>query len=156
MKLYIPLLLCLFVTASFAQVGNLTLYGRVENKGRVLENVSIEIVKDNDSIIQTSAKRNGSYTLSFELGSIYNIAFSKDGYLSKSVEIIGISPEKEKVSGRYNYQMDIELQKYKKDDKSETLLSPVVRLVLLNDKKGFVYDSDYSKWAADEYKNLKE
>lgn len=142
--------------SSFAQTGSLTLYGRVENKGRMLENVSIEIVKDNDSIIQDSAKGNGSYILKFELGSIYNVAFSKDGYLQKSVAVIGISPEKEKVSGKYKYQLDIELQKYTKDDKDETILPPIVKLFILNDEKGFIYDSNYNKWATEIYKNIKE
>ena len=85
------------------------LHGRVVNNGSTVGYVDIEIVKDNDTIMEVSTQRNGGYKINLDLGSQFNIAFSKKGYIKKTVSVIGISAEE--VGGRYFYQLDIELIK---------------------------------------------
>lgn len=141
---------------SFSQEGELILHGRVENKGKVLAYVDLEIVKDNDTIIQVSTQKDGNYKVIFELGSVYNVAFSKPGYVKKTVDVIGISPEKDKVSGKYTFQLDIELMKENEDRVDETMLPPVAKLYITDPKEGFTFDKRYVKWGIDEYYNVKD
>jgi hypothetical protein len=130
------------------------LHGRVVNNGSTVGYVDIEIVKDNDTIMEVSTQRNGGYKINLDLGSQFNIAFSKKGYIKKTVSVIGISAEE--VGGRYFYQLDIELIKTEEDRVDETMLPPVAKLYIKDPDDGFTYDKKYVKWVADEYEELEE
>ena len=156
MKNIVFALLMLLSSFSFSQEGELILYGRVENQGKVLGYVDLEIVKDNDTIIQVSTQKNGDYKVNFELGSVYNIAFSKPGYIKKTVDVIGVSPQKDKVSGKYTFQLDIELLKENENRVDETMLPPVAKLYITDPNEGFTFDKRYVKWGFDEYYNAKD
>ena len=157
MRSLLSLLLILCSFSLFSQTGRLTLHGRmVEGRGTV-PNVSIEVIKDNQIIYEGKSQNNGSYKIDLQLGAVYNIAFIKDGYVTKQVGVIAMHPdEDEDISGMYFFQLDLELFKVEAEQVEETVLHPVAKLYIKDKNKGFVYDKDYVKWAAGEYKEIED
>lgn len=61
----------------------------------------------------------------------------------------------EQVSGRYFYQLDIELIPQNTDEQP-VVIPPVAKLYIKDPDKGFTYDKQYVKWVQDEYEELTE
>lgn len=141
--------------ADLKQEGELRLYGRMENDGKMVPEVSIEVIKDNQIIYEGKSKANGSYTLELELGSVYNIAFQKEGYVTKQVGVIAINTI-EDISGTYTFQLDLELFKIDAGDTKDKMLPPVAKLYIRKAKEGFTYDKNYVKWVAGEYEEFED
>ncbi|MEQ8910380.1 MAG: hypothetical protein RIC95_14380 [Vicingaceae bacterium] len=138
-----------------AQNGMLMLHGRVVHEDNLLEGVEVEIISDQqDTIINFTTRRNGSYKANLRLGAVYNVAFFKEGYIDKSVGVIGLAPEGETIDGRYFYQLDIELYKLDENRVDETMIPPVAKLYIEDPDKGFTFDKQYVKWVQDEYEEL--
>lgn len=157
MKKLFRALLCVTLTGTsilYAQSGKLTLHGVVENESVVVDQTDIEIYKNNELLRTLKTERNGSYKLELDLGSIYSVAFSKEGYVDKSVAVIAKSDST--IEGRYFFQLDIELFRVDQDVKDESMLPPVAKLYIKDEEMGFRYDKKYVKWMAEEYENLGE
>ncbi len=154
MKIFFTLLSALFVNILVAQSGKLTLHGRVENGTSGVPYTSFEVYKDNESFDKGTTMKNGAFKLDLELGSVYNIAFSKEGFVRKSVDIIAKSDST--IEGRYFFQIDIELFKVSQDEVDETLLPPIAKLYIREANEGFRFDKKYVNWTAGEYKELEE
>ena len=148
-------MLLLFVSSLLAQTGRLTLNGRMVDGDKNIPAVSIEVIKDNEIIYEGSSQKNGSYKIDLPLGAIYNIAFIKDGYITKQVGVITTHPE-EDISGTYFFQLDLELFKIRPEEVEETILPPVAKLYIKDKEKGFTYDKNYVKWVAEHYEEIDE
>ncbi len=144
------MLLCLNVSS---QEGTLRLHGRMESNGKMIPGVSIEVIKDNQIIYEGKTDEKGNYKLDLELGSVYNIAFIKDGYVTKQVGVIAIHPEAE-LTKNYAFQLDLELFEEDSDTPDDTMLPPVAKLYIKDVNKGFTYDKKYVKWVATEFQGV--
>jgi hypothetical protein len=156
-KLAIFLLLLLPVSLE-AQNGLLMLYGKVVNDMQSIGEVRVEVISaKNDTIWDFVTPRNGSYKVNIPLGEVYTIEFNKEGYFKKSVGVMGfaIKDTIEQVSGRYFYQLDIELLPQDTDEQP-IVIPPVAKLYIKDPDKGFTYDKQYVKWVQDEYEELTE
>lgn len=153
---YLLFSLFLMSTAIYAQNGKLTLHGRVENKSSSVGLVDIEVYKDNEVFYQGTTQKNGAFKIDLELGSIYNIDFSKKGYVNKAIGVIAKTDSAMTFSGRYFFQIDIELFKVNQAEIDETILPPVAKLYMVNPEAGFLYDKKYVRWVSGEYDDVKE
>lgn len=150
-------LLCFLLIGSLnliAQSGKLTLHGVVENQSYGVDQTNIEIYQDNELLDALKTERNGSYKLELDLGSIYNVSFSKEGYVKKSVAVIAKSDST--IEGRYYFQLDIELFRVDQELLDESMLPPVAKLYIKDEEMGFRYDKKYVKWMSGEYENLEK
>jgi hypothetical protein len=148
-------LICLSISYStFSQSGKLTIHGRAENESQVVPFVTIEVIKDNEIVSQFVSLRNGSYKIDLVLGSVYNLSFKKDGYVEKSIAVIGVSDST--IDGRYFFQLDVELFRFDQEEMDETMLPPVAKLYIKNENSGFTYDKKYVKWISNQYEELEE
>ena len=93
------------------QTGSLTIHGLVLHKQSISKAVKIEAYKDNE--LQQAAENlsSGSFKLTLELGSVYNVSFFKSGYIEKSIAAVAKTESSISISGRFFYQLDIELFK---------------------------------------------
>lgn len=155
MKYIYTLLLILFSALIFAQTGTLTIHGRVENENSKVKDVRIEIVKDNQLVDEFVNNVNGSYRLQLDLGSIYNVTFYKDGFVTKTIGVIAKTPDS-LLSGQYFFQLDVDIFVVTDSDQHETVFPDVAHLVLKGQEEGFVYDKTYVRWISSEYKIKKE
>lgn len=133
------------------QTGTLTVYGKVIHKDENVGSVNIEIHQDNDLLKELNSYANGSFKVELVLGSVYNIAFKKENYIDKSVAVIAKMDSTGKLSGRFFFQLDIEMFKSDDNELDESLLPPVAKLYIRNLKNGFQYDKKYVKWVANKY-----
>ena len=60
------------------------------------------------------------------------------------------------ISGRFFYQLDIELFKEEDEVVDETVLPPAAKLYINEQLTGFTYDKKYVKWVAKKYKEERE
>lgn len=155
MRILITIASLLFVSSIFAQTGRLTLHGRMVDGDKNIAAVSIEVIKDNEIIYEGYSQKNGSYKIDLPLGAIYNVAFIKDGYITKQVGVITTHPEQD-ISGTYFFQLDLELFKIRPEEVEETVLPPVAKLYIKDKEKGFTYDKNYVKWVAEQYEEIDE
>lgn len=131
--------------------GRLTLHGKVKYRNIIVKEVDIEIRKDNEIVKQFKNLRNGAYKLELDLGHVYNIAFSKNGYIEKSVAVVAKADSVTRINGRYFFQLDIELFKLSEAGQDESMIPPVAKLYIKNQQTGFTYDKKYVKWVAGHY-----
>jgi len=155
MRLVFSIMILLMGFNSFAQNGMLRLYGRMEENGKVISDVAIEVIKDNSIIYEGETEKNGTYKLDLELGSVYNIAFQKEGYITKQVAVVAVHPEKV-LSATYVFQLDLELFLIDSTDGANTVLPPVAKLYIKDVEKGFTYDKQYVKWVATHFEAIEE
>jgi hypothetical protein len=148
------MLMCL-TAFSQEEAGTLRLYGRMESNGKMIPDVSIEVIKDNQIIYEGKNEPNGSYKLDLELGAVYNVAFQKMGYITKQVGVIAIHPDKE-LTETYVFQLDLELLELHSGEEDNTVLPPVAKLYIKDADKGFTYDKQYVKWVATKYEEVEE
>lgn len=140
-----------------AQSGKLTLHGRMVQGSSTVPDVEIEVIKDNQIIYEGKSQQNGSYKIDLPLGSVYNIAFQKDGFITKQVGVIAAHPDPEEdISGMYFFQLDLELFRVREEEVESTMLPPVAKLYIKEKEKGFTYDKDYVKWVADHYEDIND
>tara|TARA_B110000046_G_scaffold49092_1_gene54634 strand:- start:23280 stop:23525 length:246 start_codon:yes stop_codon:yes gene_type:complete len=76
-----------------------------------LNDVKIEVYKDNESQQEVKNLSNGSFKLTLELGPIYNVSFFKNSYIEKSIAVIAKTDSLIFIRGRFFYKLDIELFK---------------------------------------------
>lgn len=143
--------LFLFIPSD-AQEGTLTIHGRVENEKSTLSFVNVEIYRDNEIFYTGQTLRNGNFKIDLELGHVYDVSFSKEGFIDKSVAVIGKSDST--INGRFFFQLDIELFRVDQEVVDETMLPPVAKLYILDKDKGFRFDKKYVKWISGEYEDL--
>lgn len=145
----------LFVTiGGLAQsTGKLTLHGKVKHKSRTVKDVQVEVYKDNEIIKQFTNLKNGAYKLELNLGHVYDVAFSKDGYIKKSVAVVAKADSTIRINGRYFFQLDIELFELTEKEEDNSVIPPVAKLYIKNEKAGFTYDKKYVKWVAGHYED---
>lgn len=155
MRLLVSIIFFMASLSLIAQDGRLTLHGKMVNGKKTVPKVSIEVIKDNQIIYEGYSQTNGSYKIDLPLGSIYNIAFQKDGFVTKQVGVIAKHPE-EDISGQYFFQLDLELFPIDSSDVAETILPPVAKLYIKKKEDGFTYDKQYVKWVADHYEDIEE
>ena len=149
------LFLLLFASGAVsAQSGRLTLHGVVENELVPVGFADIEVYKDNEVFFNGKTQRNGSFKLDLELGSVYSIAFAKNGYIDKSVAVIAKTDST--IEGRYFFQLDIELFRVDQNVLDESMLPPVAKLYIRDEDMGFRYDKKYVKWVAGQYDDIEE
>lgn len=137
---------------SVGQQGTLTIHGRIENESKLLSYVDFEIYRDNELFHSGQTLRNGSFKIDLALGHVYNVAFRKEGYVEKSVAVIGATDST--INGRYFFQLDLELFRVNQEVVDETMLPPVAKLYILNQDEGFRYDKKYVKWISNKYNDL--
>ena len=137
-----------------AQSGKLTLHGIVENESVAIGFADIEVYKDNEVFFTGKTQRNGAFKLDLDLGSIYSVAFSKNGYVDKSVAVIAKADST--IEGRYFFQLDIELFRVDQNVTDESMLPPVAKLYIHDEDMGFRYDKKYVKWVAGQYEDLED
>ncbi len=152
------ILLLWFPSLASAQNGLLMLHGKVVSDMQSLSEVRVEVISnENDTIWDFITPRNGSYKVNIPLGQVYTIEFYKEGYFKKAVGVMGFSIQDtiEQVSGRYFYQLDIEMLPNNLNEKP-VVIPPVAKLYIEDPEKGFTYDKQYVKWVQDEYEELNE
>ncbi len=157
MKYIVSILVLLICFSSNAQqTGSLAVYGKIKYKKTILNEVRIEVYKDNELQQEIVNLRNGSFKLNLKIGSVYSVAFVKDNYIKKSVAVVAKADSSITISGKYFFQLDIELYKEEDDEVDETMLPPVAKLYIKNQSTGFTYDKKYVKWVAEKYKEENE
>jgi uncharacterized membrane protein YfhO len=121
-----------------------------------LRDVKTKVYKNNELLQETENLSNGSFKLTLELGSVYNVSFLKNDYVEKSIAVVAKTDSSISISGRFFYQLDIEL--FKEDDGviDQTALPPVAKLYINEESTGFTYDKKYVKWVAKKYKEESE
>lgn len=127
------------------QTGSLTIHGLVLHKQSISKAVKIEAYKDNE--LQQAAENlsSGSFKLTLELGSVYNVSFFKSGYIEKSIAAVAKTESSISISGRFFYQLDIEIFKEGDGNVDETALPPAAKLYINEQSTGFTYDKKYVK-----------
>lgn len=157
MKNFLTILAILFcIGLNAQQTGSLTVYGKVKYKKAILGDVAIEVYKDNVLQQEITNLRNGSFKLTLKLGSVYSIAFIKDEFVKKSVAVVAMADSTTAISGRYFFQLDIELFKEDDEEVDQTILPPVAKLYIKDQTTGFTYDKKYVKWVAEKYEEENE
>ena len=154
MRYFICVVLMTLGLNSFSQTGKLTIHGRVENENATIPYVSVAVVQNNELVKELVTLRNGSYRLDLDLGSVYNIEFTKEGFVGKSVAVIGKADST--INGRYFFQLDVEIFRLDQEDIDETMLPPVAKLYIKSEEEGFTYDKKYVKWISNHYDDLEE
>lgn len=121
-----------------------------------MRDVKTKVYKNNELLQETENLSNGSFKLTLELGSVYNVSFLKNDYVEKSIAVVAKTDSSISISGRFFYQLDIEL--FKEDDGviDQTALPPVAKLYINEESTGFTYDKKYVKWVAKKYKEESE
>ena len=155
MRTLVSITALFFASSLLAQTGRLTLHGRMVQGNNTIPAVSIEVIKDNQIIFEGASQKNGSYKIDLPLGSVYNVAFLKEGFVTKQVGVIATHPE-EDISGMYFFQLDLELFKVDSADMEEKVLPPVAKLYIKEKAKGFTYDKNYVKWVAERFEEIEE
>ena len=84
--------------------------------------------KDNELQQETENHSNGSFNLTLKLGSVYSVTFLKDGYIEKSVAVVAKTDSSISISGRFFFQLDIELFKEEDGVIDQTAFPPVAKL----------------------------
>ena len=150
----------LFLLGSFGlfaqQTGSLTVCGKVKYKRSTLNQVNIEVYKDNELLREFQNLKNGGFKLSLPLGAVYNVTYSKPGYIQKAVAVVAKLDSTQKINGRYFFQLDIELFKEDEEAVDESILPPVAKLYIKNQTTGFTFDKKYVKWVAGKYEDEAE
>lgn len=153
---YLVLIAAFFVSSLLnAQSDLLILHGKIVNLGKTVPLVNYEVIQDNEIIMEGTTLQNGSFQIKLELGSVYDITFSKEGYITKQVGVIAKYPEQD-ITGKYFFQMDLELYRVDEDRLDETMLPPVAKLYIKEPAKGFTYDKDYVKWVSSQFEDLED
>jgi len=144
------ILLLWFPSLASAQNGLLMLHGKVVSDMQSLSEVRVEVISNENFFFF-------SYKVNIPLGQVYTIEFYKEGYFKKAVGVMGFSIQDtiEQVSGRYFYQLDIEMLPNNLNEKP-VVIPPVAKLYIEDPEKGFTYDKQYVKWVQDEYEELNE
>ena len=89
MRFIVFSILFFFCTVLIAQQAvSLTVYGKVKHKKSILNEVNIEVYKDNELQKQLTNLKNGSFKLTLPIGSVYNVSFKKDEFVYKSLAVI--------------------------------------------------------------------
>lgn len=152
MRIFITILFTFISVGLFSQAtGKLTLHGKIKHRNSVVNDVQIEIYKDNEVVKRFSNLKNGAYKLELYLGHVYNVTYSKDGYVNKSVAVVAKTDSTTRINGRYFFQLDIELFRLDEADEDESIIPPVAKLYIKDQKNGFTYDKKYVKWVAGHY-----
>ena len=145
-----------YLSGSAQQPGSLTIHGIVVYKKSKLNDVRIEVFKDNELQHEVENLSNGSFKVTLQLGSVYNVQFFKNGFIEKSIAVVAKADSSISISGRFFYQLDIELFKEEDEVVDETVLPPAAKLYINEQLTGFTYDKKYVKWVAKKYKEERE
>jgi hypothetical protein len=149
-------MILLYLTCGAQQTGNLTIHGKVKYKTSLLDDVKIEVYKDNQLQQEAKSLRNGSFRLDLKLGSIYNVTYLKKDFIEKSVAVIARADSSLVINGRFYFQLDIELYKEGDGQTDNTVLPPVAKLYIKDATTGFSYDKKYVRWISDQYEEALE
>lgn len=156
-KLIILLLSILTSSLITAQIsaGMLRMHGRVENGSSSIKDVDIRIYENNELIREFSNNVNGAYSAKFALGNVYSVEFSKEGFITKSIDVIAKTPDS-LMMGMFFFQLDIDLFEETDESDSEAILPSAAKIYLKDTDQGFIYDKRYVRWAGEEYQSIKE
>lgn len=121
----------------------------------MVKDVDIKIYENNELILEFSNNVNGAYSTKFSLGNVYSMQFSKEGYVTKSIDVIAITPDS-LMSGMFFFQLDIDLFKQTEEEEADALLPSAAKIFLKDTDQGFIYDKRYVRWAGEEYQSIKE
>lgn len=133
----------------------LRMHGRIENGASTLKDVTIKVYENNEMIREFSNNVNGAYSTKFSLGNVYSIEFSKEGYITKSIDVIAMTPDS-LMSGMFFFQLDIDLFEENLDNDEDAILPSAAKIFLKDTDQGFIYDKRYVRWAGEEYEAVKE
>lgn len=131
------------------------MHGRVENGPSSIKDVEIRIYENNELIREFTNNLNGSYSAKFSLGNVYSMEFSKKGFITKSIDVIAMTPDS-LMSGMFFFQLDIDLFEEIPDREPEMVLPSAAKIYLKDTEQGFIYDKRYVRWAGEEYESIKE
>jgi hypothetical protein len=155
---YFGLLLLLLVSlTSFAQeniAGIVTIYGKVETNGRLEDDYSITIVKNNKLLAINDIDHKKGYRLDLTLDGIYSITFEKSGFLTKSVIINGVIDSSLQIN-RTTFQMDIDLVSVEDFMEDKFCLLPVAKIYFDERNEVFTFDKSYTKEMLKLYDRIK-
>ncbi|MFT5667165.1 MAG: putative membrane protein YfhO [Vicingaceae bacterium] len=140
---------CLALSAQ--QTGSLTVYGIMKYKKSIVNEVQIEVYRDNKVYKELLNVKNGSFKLYLQLGHVYSVTFRKESFIEKSIAVVAKTDSSISINGRYFFQLDIELFKEEDHEVDESMLPPVAKLYIKDQDSGFTFDKKYVKWVAEKF-----
>jgi hypothetical protein len=140
---------CLALSAQ--QTGSLTVYGIMKYKKSIVNEVQIEVYRDNKVYKELRNVKNGSFKLYLQLVHVYSVTFRKESFIEKSIAVVAKTDSSISINGRYFFQLDIGLFKEVANEVDESMLPPVAKLYIKDQDSGFTFDKKYVKWVAEKF-----
>ncbi|MBK7970062.1 MAG: hypothetical protein IPK08_14605 [Bacteroidetes bacterium] len=136
--------------------GYLEVVGSVLQSNKGLEGAELTVMKGNEKVDLVSTNASGKFIVNLELNNNYVIIFSKNGNISKTVEIDTKVPEESK-DQIYSYKFKIDLfQKVEGVTEPESISKPVAKLGYSETVDDFDYDSNYTSARKSELEKVKQ
>ncbi len=134
--------------------GIVTIYGKVETNGKLEDNYTITVVKNNKVLSINDIDHRKGYRLDLTLDGIYSITFEKTGYLTKSVIVNGMVDSTLNIN-RTTFQMDIDLVSVEDFMQDKFCLLPVAKIYFDKRNEVFTFDKSYTKEMLKLYDRIK-
>lgn len=154
----------LLANSAYSQVGKnqtapFTLYGKVLQDEKPVENVTLEILKNGKVLKKIVTTKNGKYSFSMDQDTVnkkseYTINIIKEGIVPKKVVVNTYVPKEEYDDIPYEYLLEITLLARSAND--IVIRRPSARIKWIDEDEGFGIDKVYAKIVQKEEEELKE
>lgn len=130
----------------FAQDGKIHVYGHLKNQisRETLVLGSVEVLKEDMLFIEQSMGKMGFYEFNLDLGSVYDVVFSSDGYLPKNIRFDTRNLTEEESKGGFDIMIDGTLIPKIEGFNLELLKEPMAICSFNRQADGFEFDGPFS------------
>ncbi len=144
----ITLFVLLFSAVStVAQVDRLLVYGTVkdERSGKKLQDVQVTLVEDGETKKTYATALSGKFELDLDFEHDYDIRFSKDGYVSKFININTKNVPEENQVGGFGFDLDMSLFEEVEGVNFDVLKKPIGKANYVPETGEIGFDYEYTR-----------
>ncbi len=156
MKKIIPVLLvCLILTSAKPNVEYFKVHGELFiQRGQVANDTKIVLYQDGDQVRELKGKKDFKFDL--RIGYDYTLVFSKEGYVSKTIEVLTFVPNKAPKSTYKSFGFDVSL--FKEVEGLDLLIfnQPIAVVDYNTKSKKMGYNYNYTRGVKMEIKTAKD
>ena len=136
--------------------GYLEVVGSVLQSGKGLEGAELTVMKGNEKVDLVSTNPSGKFIVNLELNQGYIVIFTKNGSITKTVEIDTKVPEEYKDQiFSYKFKLDL-FQKVEGVEEPEGISKPVAKIAFSDGIDNFDYDVNYTSARKSELEKVKQ